>query len=278
MVPATNQAPGQERWQLATGTVEAYERYLVPVLFAPWAQRLVDLASPGPGERVLDVACGTGIVARRAATRMGAGGAVVGLDLNRQMLQVAEAASAGISPPIRWRAGDAAALPFPDGAFDVVFCQQGVQFFPDPAAVVRELRRVLVPRGRLALSVWRPIRHSPGYLTMAAALERHAGADVAAIMRAPFSFGDADPLRELVTGVGFGDVGIRIGVGDVQFPSPEEFLRRQAAGSPLAGPLQALGMDRRAALLGDLNETLRAHTDDDRVVFPMEALILAAHS
>jgi hypothetical protein len=96
-------------------------------------------------------------------------------------------------------------------------------------------------------------------------------------MRAPFSGGDAERLRELVTGAGFRGVQVRIAVGAVRFPSPEEFLRQQAASSPLSGPLQDLGEDRRAALVDDLAEQLRAHTEDDGVVFPMEAWILTAH-
>jgi SAM-dependent methyltransferase len=118
--------PQRRWWRLEADTSEAYERYLVPALFASWAERLLDLVAVGPGERVLDVACGTGIVARRAAARVGEGGAVTGLDRNPAMLEVARAAAIEVGPPIDWRAGDAARLPFPDGVFDVVTCQQGL--------------------------------------------------------------------------------------------------------------------------------------------------------
>jgi SAM-dependent methyltransferase len=269
--------PRRERWQLTGGTAEAYERYLVPLLFAPWGERLVERAAPGPGERVLDVACGTGILARQAADRVGPGGAVAGVDLNQGMLDVARAAAAG-GPPIRWHAGDAAGLPVPDGAFDVVLCQQGVQFFPDPAAALREMRRVLAPGGRVAVSVWRDIRHCPGFGAMADALERHAGADVAAIMRAPFAFGGAERLRGLLAGAGFTGARVRIDIGAVRPPSAEEFLRRQAAASPLAGPVGALDDDRLAAVIRDLDDRLREHTDDDGVAFPMEATVATARA
>jgi ubiquinone/menaquinone biosynthesis C-methylase UbiE len=269
---------GRQRWELAAATADAYERYLVPALFAPWAERLVELAAPAPGERLLDLACGTGIVARRAAARVGAGGAATGLDRNPEMLRVAEAAAAGMSPPVRWLAGDAADLPFPDGAFDLACCQQGLQFFPDREGVLEELRRVLVPGGRLTLAVWRDLRHCPGFRALAEALERHAGAEVAATMRAPFAAGDAGALRQLVSGAGFGGVRVRIAIGEVAFPSVEEFLRRQAAASPLAGPVAALEEGRRAALLADLDERLAAHRDDTGVVFPIEATLLTAHA
>ena len=114
---------------------------------------------------MLDVACGTGIVARRAAGRTGAAGAVVGLDLNADMLRVARTVSADVRPAIEWREGSAAELPFPDGAFDAVFCEQAMQFFSNPVQALGEMRRVLAPRGRAAVSVCRPIRYSPAYVT-----------------------------------------------------------------------------------------------------------------
>jgi SAM-dependent methyltransferase len=129
--PGTGQPRAWQGWQLAGCLPENYERHLVPALFGPWAAQLVELAAPGPGERVLDVACGTGIVARRAAALVQPGGAVAGLDSNRGMLEVARAAAAEVRPVIDWRAGDAADLPFPDGVFEVVLCQQGLQFFPE---------------------------------------------------------------------------------------------------------------------------------------------------
>jgi ubiquinone/menaquinone biosynthesis C-methylase UbiE len=133
-------------------------------MFAPCATQLLDLAAVEPGERVLDVACGTGIVARRAAARVGAGGVVAGSDVNEGMLEVAAATAIDLPVRIEWHRADATALPLPDGAFDVVCCQQGLQFVPDPPLALREARRVLTPGGRLALAVWRgidPTRSSP---------------------------------------------------------------------------------------------------------------------
>ena len=165
----------KEQWQLDEGSAEAYERYLVPLLFALGAEYLIELATPSPGERVLDVACGTGIVARGAAPRVGSGGRVVGLDLNEGMLGMASKASSEVRPLIEWRRGDATSMPFPDGAFDVVLCQQGLQFFPDRPAALGEMHRVLRPNGRLALSVLRSVEHNPGYGLLADALKRHVG-------------------------------------------------------------------------------------------------------
>jgi ubiquinone/menaquinone biosynthesis C-methylase UbiE len=248
----------------------------VPVLFAPWAERLVQLAAPGPGERVLDVACGTGIVARRAVVRVGAGGAVAGLDLNQSTLEVARAAAAQAGASIDWRAGDVAGLPFPDGAFEIVFCQQGLQFFPDRALALREMRRVLVPGGRLALSMWRPIQYSPGFAVLAQMLEHHAGPGAAAVMHAPFAGPDAQALRQLLTSAGFGAVRLVIGIGGARFSSPGEFLRQEAASSPLAGPVGMLDANVRRALARDLQRALQPYRDDDGVIFPVQTWLITA--
>ena len=146
----------QGQWQVAGSAPEVYERELVPAVFGVWAPILVELAQPGPGERVVDVACGTGIVARIAATRVGPTGAVVGVDLNPGMLSVARSVVSTDSRsggPLQWQEASADKLPFPDGSFDVVYCQLGLQFFADRAAALREMRRVLGPGGRLALMV-----------------------------------------------------------------------------------------------------------------------------
>jgi SAM-dependent methyltransferase len=177
-----------------------------------------------------------------------------------------------------WRVGDAAALPFPDSAFDVVVCQQGLQFFPHPVVALREMQRVLASQGRLGLAVWRPIRHSPGFAALARALAQHLGSGVAATMRRPFAGPDLATLCQLVLDAGFGEGRLRIGVGAVRFPLAEEFLRQQAAGSPLAGPVGTLDADARESLVRDLQQTLEGWTDDDGgVVFPIQAWLATTH-
>ena len=155
--------PGQ--WQVAGSAPEVYERELVPAVFGEWVPIVVELAHPRPSERVVDVACGTGIVARIAAARVGPTGVVVGVDLNPGMLNVARSVmltDSRSAAPIQWQEASADKLPFPGESFDIVYCQLGLQFFADRPGALREMRRVLGPEGRLALMVWRGIHESPG--------------------------------------------------------------------------------------------------------------------
>jgi SAM-dependent methyltransferase len=257
-----------ERWQVDDDAAAAYERYLVPAVFGPFADRLIELAQPRPADRALDVACGTGIVARRLAPRVRH---TVGLDLNAGMLAVARSNN----PSIEWLAGDAAATALPDGSFDLVVCQQGLQYIPDRTAAVLEMRRLLAPGGRLALSAWRAARHNPAWLLLAEALDRHAGPKTGAIMRAPFELGAAE-LRTLVREAGFRDVAVRIRIAPVRFPSVEDLVLRQQAASPLAEPLSRLTDLARDALVQDLTRFLHEYTDHDGVSFPMQTHVVTA--
>lgn len=265
-----------EGWQLREQGPEAYERYLVPAFFARWADRLLALAEPRAGNRVLDVGCGTGIVARRAGVHTGASGRITGLDVNAEMLKVARRVSSTIRPEIDWRLGDAASLPFADDAFDVVLCQQALQFFADRPAALRQMHRVLAPGGRLGLNVCRPIAFSPGYGPLADALGRHVGPEAGAMMRSPFPAWSGDGLRAELAAAGFRDVRVVIDVATVRYPSPEELLRQEAASSPLAGPIGSLPPAQRAALVADVAHALRDRLDDDGVVFPMESFLVRA--
>jgi len=258
---------------LGGSLAELYERYLVPVIFGPWAEDLLDAAALRPGERVLDVACGTGVVARAAAPRVEPAGAVVGLDLNSPMLAVAAALPHVAGAAITWQEGNALTLPFAEGSFDVVVCQQGLQFFPDRLAAMREMRRVLVPGGRVALAVWRPIEHSPGFAVFADALDRHIGPD---LLAGPFSLGDAAELRALLEQADFHDVRIRAAARTLCFPSAEAFVTRYVAASPLSEPVGQADEPARAALVADVRVGLEAYLDADGLAFPIENHLVTA--
>ena len=181
---------------------ETYEHYFGPTIADPWTRVLLAYAAPQPGERVLDVACGTGSVARHVAPMVGAHGKVVALDISPAMLAVARTLPAPAGATITWLDGDATRLALPDDAFDLVLCQQGVQFFPDRAAAVREMRRVLTDGGRVVLSVWQDLQHHPVFAAMYEATARRLNVPISAVAL-PYAFGDAVALRALLGTAGF---------------------------------------------------------------------------
>ena len=268
--------PGNGGWQLTKNGPEAYEQYLVPSIFTPWAERLIEQSSLQEGDRILDVGCGTGIVARRAAARVGEQGIVVGVDINEGMLKVARTAADDLTPPIKWRRGDATDLPFSDEAFDVIYCQQALQFVEDPAVALQEMHRVLAPNGRIAVGVLRSLAFNAGYDKLAEALERHAGAEAGMMMRSPFRGYSREELHTLAEDAGFDEPVVTIEISSVRYPSVEEFVRREAASSPLAGLLGSLNRDVRETLLEDVEEVLQDYIDDQGIVIPLDSHVLVS--
>ena len=257
---------------------EAYERHYVPAIFSPWAQVLVQRAAPQPGERALDVACGTGVVARRVAPLLGATGQVVGMDVSPAMLAVARSLPPPEGAAIECRDGDAAALPVPDAAFDLVCCQQGLQFVPDRAAALRERRRALAPGGRAALSVWAAIEHNPVQAMLHGLFARHLGTPP---VPAPFSLGDADELRALLDGVGFRAGAVEAVTLTVRFPSAAAYVAEsvQAVAAVLpafAGLDDAARTALVAAVSRDAEPTLRRYRDGDGLAYPSRAHVALA--
>jgi len=258
----------QPRWQRFAGSAaESYNQHLVPAIFAPWAEDLVDLAAPHPGDRVLDVACGPGVVARLAARRAGTG-QITGLDVNPGMLNVARSLPSEL--PICWLEGDALHLPFPDRAYHLVLCQQGVQFFPDRAAGLAQMRRVLMPGGRIALAVWGPIERSPGFAALAAALEHHVSAAAAAAARSPFSLPGTSDLRDLMQGAGLRDVEIHSRTKMLRLPPPAEFVCQYVCGSPIAAAIGDKGAAALEPAIREVTEALQPYLNDHVLSFPIE--------
>jgi ubiquinone/menaquinone biosynthesis C-methylase UbiE len=261
----------RERWQVAGSAAEIYQRELVPAVFGPWGPRVVELAALRPGLRVLDVACGTGLVARLAARMVGVDGRVAALDLNPAMLAVATELPAVEGAPIEWVEGDAQVLPFAEASFDVVCCQLGLQFFPDRGRAVREMKRVLVPDGLAVVMVWREIDRAPGFAVLAGALGRTINADAEALMRAPFALSDAGELSRLLQSAGFRDCAIHAEIGEVRFASATTFVSSYIGGSPLAAIVATAPAAAYEGLIGEVERALGPYIAEGALCFPIEA-------
>ncbi len=260
----------REAWQVTDDAAVLYERSFVPALFARAAVVLADAAEIGQGQRVLDVGCGTGVVARAAARRVGPEGRVVGLDINPRMLAVARR----VAPEIEWRHGDAGDLPFEDGAFDVVVSQFAAMFFPDPALALREMWRVLAPRGRLAVAVCGPLADAAGYKALAEVAEHVCSPEVQALLRSPFALGDKQRLAGLIADAGIAGASIDTRACPVQFPSIDALVHTEVQASPIRDVIDAQSFE---ALLEGARHKLAGFTSNGgEVSFAISAHIVTA--
>lgn len=219
--------------QLSSQIAEVYEEFFVPALFGAWPAPVLAAAGVQTGEQLLDVACGTGILARHAVDQVGSPDQVVGLDLNEGMLEVARRKA----PAVTWRQGRAEALPFADQSFDVVVSQFGLMFFDDRVRALQEMLRVLRPGGKLAIAVWDSLDHTPGYAAIVALLQQLFGAEAAKGLRAPYCLGDRQLLSALLAQAGIADATIVTHPGIARFASIEAWMYTDIKGWVLADTL-----------------------------------------
>lgn len=260
--------------QLASRTqvdeAAVYEEFFVPALFRPWASRVIRAAQLRPGQRVLDVACGTGVLGREVAARVAPGGLVAGLDLDAGMLAVAEQ----LAPEIEWRQGTAESLPWPDRFFDAVVSQFGLMFFPDRDRAIREMLRVLAPGGRLAVAVWGSLEHTPAYAAEVELVQGLAGDRAADALRIPFALGDAEELAALLAAAGVASAKVVTASGVGRFPSTRSMLE-----ADLRGWLPLVGVDlpeeRIQRILSEAEQALRpwVRSEGEGIAFDLPAHI-----
>jgi ubiquinone/menaquinone biosynthesis C-methylase UbiE len=247
----------------------AYEDLHVPAIFRQWAPRVVKAAQLRSGNRVLDVACGTGILAREALSHLGGNGFVAGLDCTPGMLAVADR----VAPTIEWREGVAESLPYEAGSFDAVISQFGLMFFQDRAAGLTEMMRVLVPGGRTAVAVWESLENSEAYPTAVALLDRLAGQAAADALRAPFSLDDKLELTSLFQDAGFSSVEVTAHHGTARFPSIRTMVEADLRGwLPVMGVV--LTEEQIASILSEAEKALAQYVTADGAVEFDSRLIL----
>jgi ubiquinone/menaquinone biosynthesis C-methylase UbiE len=262
-------------YQLKGRRPEVYEMFWVPALMGPCAADLVDAANVEPGDRVLDVACGTGVVTREAANRTRSPADVTGADINEAMLATARrfAVRRGMTD-IHWELCDAASMPFADATFDVVLCQHGLQFMPDWPAAMAEMARVLVPGGRLAISVWKSA--SPFGRALRSVLDRVFGEGTTASRQAASSLGNRKELRSLAENAGFTDCHVRFDVKVARHPDPEAFVSGVLSATPLADDIAAMTDNERGTLVRAIIGEFDTYMDDGGMAYPAECHTITA--
>lgn len=254
-----------------------YDERLVPPLFGPWAEALVRRLAPARGIRALDVATGPGTVARVLAAAIGPAGQVVGCDASPSM--IARAREKGVVPggaPVAWTVAPAAPLPWPSTTFALVTCQQGLQFVPDAAAALTEMRRVLVPGGRLAASVWASLEVCPVFAAFREALLDAGQPELAALMQIPFPRWTGDDLAARARELGFGYIQVVEETRELVFPGGPEVAVAAFHGTPIGPTLEALPEISRQALLTAARARFAPLTRHGAVGGPMTARILLA--
>lgn len=257
----------------AGSAAENYQRYFVPAIGAPLANDLIRTARLRSSERVLDVACGTGVVARLASKAVGPSGTVAGLDANPGMLAVARAAT----PPgttIDWHEASAETMPFPDASFDAVLCQMGLQFMPDKHAALGEMRRVLAPGGRLILNAPGPT--PPPFDILVKALARHIGPEAAGFSSQVFSLHDTAQVRSLISDAGFRDVAVQADTKSLRLPAPEEFFWQYVHSTPLVVAVTAANSERLGSLEHDVVTKWQEFAEDGALMLSVRMVVATA--
>lgn len=257
--------------------VDVYEVVFVPAMLDPLTTAVMADFDVRSGEQLMDLACGTGIVARRVAPLLGANGRIVAVDVSTEMLAKARSKPAPSGARIEWVAGDAQALELPDDSFDVVICQQGLQYFPDPAAAMEECRRVLKDAGRILLSTWRSLGHAPLFEALVETEVRHL--EMLGVtyeeLAAPFSMGNENELHSLLEAAGFRQIQVTEVPVAARFPSAARFvedveiayasLMPQFVEDPGAFQAFVESVER------DMRPIVEQHRDGDALRCPMKA-------
>lgn len=264
-------------WQMSTDGPETYEECIVSTWMEDWSPDLIDAGHIGPNQRVLDVACGTGILARKAIGLVGQEGRFACVDLNEGMLRVACkcAEQTGVTG-VEWHHCDVTKMPFFNGEFDIVLCQQGLQFFPDKLAALQEIKRVLVPHGILALSVWGRPEKSPHVMVICDVFTEFFGPDSTQMFKVACSLSSPDVLSNLIMEAGFSDICIRTDVKIARHPSFARFLPAYFSIFPVASLISKLTDEERSRMFHLIEKELAPWIENGALAVPTENNILTA--
>lgn len=259
-----------DNFRLTRQAALKYDNHSVPAMFGPLAKATMEKVTLSADAHVIDIACGTGALTREIAATLPGAGRVVGVDLNETMIAVAQANQQESDHVLEWHAADVCDIPCDDGSFDYAFIQQGLQFFPDKPAALREVHRILREDGHLYLTCWRAV--SPFNGALAKALERHIGEDAAEKARAPFSFRDGKVIAKLLE-----DAGFKIALHDaVVLERRFEDLRAQIMALPIEADLRTAGETVANKVIEEVACELAAYDRVGVLHVPQEAHLFCA--
>jgi ubiquinone/menaquinone biosynthesis C-methylase UbiE len=256
---------------------ENYDRYLGPVLFEAYARNLARRVPAQDGTRVLEVACGTGIVTRHLRARLPQGSRLVATDLNPPMLDFARRKLDGVRG-IEWQPADACVLPFPDGSFDVLVCQFGLMFVPDKPAALREARRVLAPGGTFLLSVWDSLERNTFAKQAHETIAGFFSSDPPTFYQVPFSLHRTDDLKKMLAAAGFADVRVDAVTLQGESPSALDLARGLVEGNPVGNAIREHGGIDAAEVIETVARVLAGEFGDRPVRIPLHAFVLSARA
>lgn len=263
-----------DTYRLSTKAAEGYERQKVPSLFGPMARATLDAVPLPEGAQIVDVACGTGIISKVASERLAGTGRIVGTDLNPAMIEVAHRTMPASRHRIEWFACDVTELPFADGEFDIAFCQQGLQFFPDRPAALAEIRRVLKPGGRLFLSCWKSV--TPLFQAASDSLRRRIDDDIAEQALRPYAFRDGKVISSLLREAGFDIDDVSTVVVDRHLAPVHPAVRAEILAQPFEQALLASGEATIDAIVADTVAALESYRHGDSMTVPSEVQLFQA--
>lgn len=264
----------RDSFQLTGNAAAIYEEQKVPAVFRPLAQATLRAIAIRPDDTLLDAACGTGIVAREALAHLSSAGSVTGFDLNAGMIEAARKLTLGEGKRCRWYVADVSALPFDDGSFSLATCQQGLQFFPDEDAALRELHRVLGPEGRIAITVWAGA--SDFFTSLARALSCYVSDETGQQSLAPFSYAGMDALPARMSQIGFSDINMQVLTVLRELVEPASAIPKEIMGNPVGPSVLEKGPEVMTNIVRDVMADMSVYRQGNKLVVPQSANLVSA--
>lgn len=261
-------------YQLSTKAAEDYEDTKVRALFGPMTEQMLDVIALPAGGDVLDVACGTGVISRALAGRLSERSRLVGADINAAMIEVAKRRAPAGPHVFEWEIAPADDMPFEDASFDLMFCQQGLQFFPDKPAALTEMRRVLRAGGRLILNCWAAV--PPMSTEIEAVLRRRLTDEAAEKFVVPFAWRDEAVIGRIIANAGFDLAAPRRLQVFRRMPATLAAMRADMLTSPIEAALRALGDDAIDEIVQEVMDTAERFRTGDMLALPQEAHLFEA--